>query len=87
MKIHELKTIEPYFSDICREQKTFEIRKDDRNFQEGDLLLLRKYNPETKEYSTRQILCEITYIIPAGTFEGLAPGYCAMGIECIWSGV
>jgi hypothetical protein len=83
MKIHELKCIEPYFSDMRREQKTFEIRKDDRKFKEGDILLLRDYDQITKKYSGREILCHIVYIIPEGQFEGLAPGYCAMGTEII----
>lgn len=83
MKVHELKTIEPFFSDIRSEQKSFEIRKDDRKFHEGDILLLRDYDPESEKYSGREILCRVDYIIPAGSFEGLAPGYCAMGISII----
>jgi ParB family chromosome partitioning protein len=84
MKIHELKCIEPYFSDIARDQKTFEIRKADRDFREGDFLHLKEYDP-VKGYSGRELLAEITYIIPQNSFEGLTPGYDALGIEVVWS--
>lgn len=65
MIIHELKTVNPYFTQIWIGIKTFEVRYDDRNFNVGDFLLLKEYNSGnlTMKYSFREILCEITSIL------------------------
>ena len=43
---HELKCHPMYFSRIVSGQKTFEVRKNDRNFQVNDILILQEYDPE-----------------------------------------
>ncbi|WP_349535176.1 DUF3850 domain-containing protein [Leuconostoc citreum] len=43
MKIHELKLDRFYFDDVKSGLKTFEIRKNDRDFQVGDLLSLSRF--------------------------------------------
>ncbi|WEA53357.1 DUF3850 domain-containing protein [Weissella paramesenteroides] len=43
MKVHELKLDDVYFNDVRDGKKTFEIRKNDRDFEEGDLLALSRY--------------------------------------------
>lgn len=43
MKIHELKLDTFYFDDVKSGLKTFEIRKNDRDFQIGDLLSLSRF--------------------------------------------
>lgn len=43
MKIHELKLDDKYFNYVRDGIKTFEIRKNDRDFQSGDLLALSRY--------------------------------------------
>lgn len=40
MKIHELKLDIKYFKDVLEQKKTFEIRKNDRDFKLGDVLAL-----------------------------------------------
>ncbi|AYF99887.1 DUF3850 domain-containing protein [Lactococcus allomyrinae] len=42
MKIHELKLDIKYFDDVKNGIKNFEIRKNDRDFQVGDILELKK---------------------------------------------
>lgn len=44
-KTHELKTLPVYFDAVLRGDKTFEVRKNDRDFQTGDVLVLREYDP------------------------------------------
>ncbi len=36
-------------------EKPFEVRKNDRDFQEGDLVRLREWRPEAKEYTGRSV--------------------------------
>lgn len=43
MKIHELKLDTRYFEDVKSGKKNFEIRINDRDFQIGDILELKKY--------------------------------------------
>jgi hypothetical protein len=49
-KTHELKIWPVYFDAIERGDKTFDVRKNDRDFQTGDTLVLREYEP-TKAFS------------------------------------
>jgi hypothetical protein len=44
-KIHYLKTLPVYFDAVRRGDKTFEIRKNDRDFQTGDTLVLKEFDP------------------------------------------
>ena len=49
--IHELKTWPECFWDIVNRRKTFEVRKNDRNFRIGDRLELLEFDPETNKYT------------------------------------
>lgn len=42
--IHELKITPKHFQDVLIGRKTFEIRKNDRDFHAGDLLALNEFN-------------------------------------------
>jgi hypothetical protein len=79
--VHELKTVNPFFDDIWEFRKEFEIRNNDREFLQGDLLQLREYDIGTNEYSGRELTCEVTYL-PRDPV-GLLPGYVVMGIRII----
>lgn len=75
---HELKTWPEYFEAIWMGVKTFEIRFDDREFKEGDVVFLREYDPNTKTYSGRTIVRRIVYVTswnqkPQHVVMGLAP--------------
>lgn len=80
MKTHELKTWPEFFSAVMRGRKKFEVRKNDRNFQEGDQLLLREYDPETKQYLGSQLVVDVGYILPL-KYLGEKSDFVVMGIE------
>lgn len=85
MTIHELKCWTECFKAIYTCQKTFEVRKNDRNFQVGDTLRLQEYSPETQEYSGVSCEVKVDYVLQGGTL-GVQDGYCVMGISPIRTG-
>ncbi len=77
--IHELKCWKEYFKEIISGRKNFEIRKNDRDFQKGDTLILLEYDHIAKEYTGRSCHKYVTYILPGGGF-GLEHGFVIMSI-------
>lgn len=73
--IHLLKTPTVPFWDVVSGAKTFEVRRNDRDYKVGDYLLLKEYNPETNQYSGEYIIVQVNYCIillePEG-FIGIA---------------
>jgi hypothetical protein len=76
--IHGLKTWPEPFQAVWDGRKTFEFRKNDRGFKEGDRLSLQEWDPETEGYTGRNISARINYLLSAGF--GLPEGYCIMSI-------
>lgn len=60
---HELKTIPKYYKDALSGFKTFEVRYNDRNYQIGDTLILREYNPDVQRYTGRWHEETVGYIL------------------------
>jgi len=79
---HELKTWIPYYKAVVGGVKQFEVRKDDRNFKEGDILHLREWDNTLKEYTGRDTKIGIRYILKGGAF-GVQKGYVIMGLCCL----
>jgi Domain of unknown function (DUF3850) len=83
MKEHVLKTWADYWDAIERGEKPFEVRRDDRGFQKGDVLILRRM---AKSYSgawvddTRELRRRVTYVLTGGQF-GIEPGYVVLGLK------
>lgn len=77
---HELKTWVEFFDDVLFLRKIFEVRKNDRNFQVGDKLLLREWDNINSEYTGHKCLREVSYFL-TGTEWGISEGYCVLGIK------
>lgn len=78
---HELKTHPEPYTDIFNGIKTFEYRKNDRNFKVGDTLTLKKYDPDTGSYFTGCTQwVRVTHVIYGPNF-GIPDGYCIMYIK------
>lgn len=77
---HELKVWTAYFNDIVKGVKSFEVRRNDRNFLVGDELYLREWNESEQSYTGRGCRRIVTYILQGGKF-GLEPGYVVMAIK------
>jgi hypothetical protein len=63
--IHELKSWVGLFEPIMKGEKTHDFRVLDRDFQVGDSLRLREYEPTTKKYTGREVTVDVTYITSA----------------------
>lgn len=77
---HDLKTWPRAFSAVLNGNKKYEIRVNDRNFQEGDELYLREWSPDTQRYSGRHILAVISYMTRGGEW-GLPADLCVMSLR------
>jgi len=82
MKIHELKTIAPYYQFVNEGRKTFEVRKNDRDFQYGDILHLREYNPKNETYTGNECMAKVGWILR--DFPALDDRYVIMNITKIY---
>jgi len=58
----EKKVWPKYFEAIVSGKKRYELRLADWECKEGDILVLREWNPETKEYTGRQIEKKVAYV-------------------------
>lgn len=88
MKEHELKTDPQVFDDVVAGRKSFEIRKDDRGYEVGDVLKLRKTKHTGAEmaegapleYVEPPLYVYVSYIL-RGPIYGLADGWVIMAIR------
>lgn len=77
MKVHEIKTLQPFFDDVWNFRKDFEVRKNDRDYKVGDVLKLNEFGPDIKR--PRFIKVRIKYILSGGQY-GIEKGYVVLGI-------
>ena len=89
MKLHELKILHKYLVDISIGKKTFELRKNDRDYQEGDLIRfinIKEDNDTSKKcliepYIDEKTLYRITYVLKDVEKYGLDKDYCILAIK------
>lgn len=90
---HRLKSWPDGFRDVLTGRKRFEVRRDDRDFQPGDQVELREFNPGDEDgdfsplqhgYTGRAAMYKIGYVdrspcLPAGwcAFDLVSPEDCS----------
>lgn len=87
---HQLKTLSRYWDAVLAGQKTFEIRRNDRNFHVGDILELIRGDigagnvfvpdPLTVRGNVVDIEVRVTYVLTEAT-DGVMPGYVVLGFR------
>lgn len=83
--IHQLKCEANFFKDVCSGNKTFEVRKNDRDFHVGDYLALNELTPHPcndkgeKKETGRSALFHVHYLLDDPRY--VKEGYVIMGIE------
>lgn len=83
MKLHVLKIKNEYLVEIFCGRKTFELRRDDRDYKVGDLIHFVDINGDevdTKEFNKGN-LYEITYILRNVPEYGLQDGFAILSIN------
>ena len=75
---HTLKVWPQFFAALDSGAKGFEVRKDDRNFQVGDILRLREWS-EASGYSGRETTRTVSYVLR--DWAGLSPDYVVMSLN------
>jgi len=76
---HDLKILPQYFLEVKSENKTFELREDDRDYNVGDNLRLLEF--DYGEYTGRECNREITYILRDVEQYGLKRGFVILGMK------
>jgi hypothetical protein len=88
MRFHYLKTWPTFFKEVESGRKAFEIRRDDRKFDVGDVLILQEWDPDlaakddnpSAGYTGRDMRKLVTYLLLAKECSGLKDGYCVLGL-------
>ena len=62
MKKIEKKIWPEYFQKILEGKKTFELRLNDFNIEEGDIIILKEWDPNKKMYTGRELEKEVGFI-------------------------
>lgn len=79
-RVHYLKTHPQPFAAIRSGMKRHEVRRADRDFRQGDVLILQEFEPLKRNYTGKEIAAEVLYISVPGTF-GLPDDLCVMSIQ------
>lgn len=61
-KVHRAKIAPDWFKYVKLGLKKFEIRRNDRSYQVGDIVILEEYDMKLKEYTGESIIVEIIFI-------------------------
>lgn len=85
--IHELKIASHWLDRVLSGEKRAEVRKHDRDFQVGDVLVLTETGVEPFMVSmnvgrpaARQARVRILHVLPGSQVDGLDDDYCVLSI-------
>lgn len=90
--IHELKCWPQFFDAIAEGRKRHDLRRShDRDFEVGDRLRLREFDPREQEYTGREQVVRVTYVTSADlscalSDDALHPDYCILSIAPVDEG-
>ncbi|MBB6694406.1 DUF3850 domain-containing protein [Cohnella xylanilytica] len=80
---HELKCWPEHFRDVVQpnkyKRKMVEIRKDDRTYNVGDVLILKEFNPKTETFTGSWAGVRVSHCLRGGPW--VPEGYVAMSIH------
>ena len=85
-KVHRVKSWPQYFKPIMAGLRTHELRRNDRDYDVGDFMILEEFDPITKQYTGDVLEVEITAMTSmnqpcAVSSEALDPEFCILSIR------
>lgn len=80
MKTHILKTWRGPFRAVRSRRKRFEFRRNDRDYEEGDVLDLREWDEDGETFTGQREEMRVTYLV-AGPAFGIPAGFVCMSIQ------
>lgn len=78
-QVHHIRIGTAFFDDVCSGKKSFELRKNDRGYEQDDILEMSEFT--NGKYTSRSVRAQVTYILE--DFAGLKEGYCIMAIKVL----
>jgi len=79
-KVHFLKIMPRFFQRVLSGNKTAELRKNDRSYQVGDILVLREFYND--KYTGREVVVTVSDIVRTSDFrDGLRNGTCMLSFR------
>ena len=86
MHTHKLKSWPEFFKAIRDGDKLHDVRRTDRDFQVGDLIIFEEWDPILEKYTGLAVTRQITYItsadLPCPLFENaISKGFCILSID------
>src|SRR5260370_9920495 len=86
---HEVKSWPEFYREIVSGSKKHDLRRaDDRQFEVGDIMRYREWDPRTQKYTGSALLVKITYKTEANapcalSPQALDPKFCILSIEVL----
>lgn len=77
-KVHVLKTDAPLWEHVASGRKNFDVRRGDRDFCEGDIVVLEEW--AAGKFTGQLCKRMITYVLYGGRY-GLRLGYVVLGLK------
>lgn len=77
--VHQIRLATMYFDDVVSGKKSFELRKNDRNYKVGDILEMLEFNDG--RHTGRTVKAEVTYMLE--DYTGLTEGYCILATKVL----
>jgi Domain of unknown function (DUF3850) len=62
MARHEVKIWSELFDAVVSGKKRAELRKNDRDYQDGDVLEMREFDPHVEQYTGRSVTVLVTHV-------------------------
>jgi len=84
MKVHELKSWPKSFAPLNAGQRHVELRRDDRLFEAGDIIIWREWDPEIEQETGRHRVGRVTFVERCQDVIGkqaLRPGWVALSVR------